>query len=269
LETVTVQFLDERPLDKENVMQLDMVMFDVAGTTVLDDDGVARAFRSALLDVGVSVAPNEIDAVMGLAKPVSLTALLSGRVPEDAVARTVSRAHEIFVDRMVHHYARSAQIRAIDGAESLFESLREEGICVALDTGFSRPFLDAILARLGWDEGLLDCTVASDEVAAGRPTPFMIARALELTGLGPRARVMKVGDTPADMQEGVAAGASAVVGVLSGTGTRAELEASGATHVLPSVAELGTVVFGRPRTQRCGGVAEMTPGVHRVAATGS
>ena len=39
---------------------------------------------------------------------------------------------------------------------------------MALDTGFSRPIVDAILARLDWTAGLLlDATVTSDEVPRG------------------------------------------------------------------------------------------------------
>ena len=94
---------------------------------------------------------------------------------------------------------------------------------------FSTPFFaalggDAALARLGWDHDVVDLTVTSDEVEQGRPHPHLIYRAMQLAGIGDPRDVAKVGDTPADIEEGRAAGCGLVVGVTYGTHSRAELE---------------------------------------------
>jgi phosphoglycolate phosphatase-like HAD superfamily hydrolase len=57
---------------------------------------------------------------------------------------------------------------------------------------------------------------------------------------------MKVGDTVSDIQEGLAADAAFVVGVLSGTGSRESLVGAGATHVLQDVSLIPRLVFGAP-----------------------
>ena len=233
-------------------MQLDLVVFDVAGTTVLDENNVAATLRMALADFGCSVREDACSRVMGLAKPVAIEALAAGQVPQEELPALVERAHTSFVERMVHHYLSSPRVRPIAGAESTFQTLRDEGIRVALDTGFSRPIMDAILLRLGWHEDVLDFTVTSDEVEAGRPHPHMIRRAMTALKIDDPGRVMKVGDTPADMREGVAAGVGAVVGVLSGTGHRAELEEAGATHVIDDVSRLPRLVFGSLRRSPAG-----------------
>lgn len=225
-------------------MQVDLVVFDVAGTTVVDENNVAATLRMALADVGCSVREDACARVMGLAKPVAIEALAAGLVPRVELAGLVEQAHKSFVDRMVHHYLSSPRVRPIAGAESTFQTLRDEGIRVALDTGFSRPIMDAILLRLGWHEEVLDFTVTSDEVEAGRPHPYMIQRAMAAMNIADPKRVMKVGDTAADMREGVAAGAGSIVGVLSGTGSRAELEETGATHIIQDVSQLPRLVFG-------------------------
>jgi phosphoglycolate phosphatase-like HAD superfamily hydrolase len=49
---------------------------------------------------------------------------------------------------------------------------------------------------------------------------------------------MVVGDTAADMQSGVAYGATQVIGVLSGAHKEADLLAAGATSIINSVADL-------------------------------
>lgn len=241
-------------------MQVELVVFDVAGTTVVDDDHVAQGLRDALLSEGVSIELGECAGVMGLPKPVALLALASGKVPTDSLAEVVRRSHAAFVSHMVQHYQSSPSVRAMPGAESTFRSLHARGARIALDTGFSRPILDAILDRLGWHDGVVDVTVASDEVEAGRPHPFMIQRAMALLGVSSSAAVVKVGDTVADMREGLAAGAGAIVGVLSGTGTRAELELAGATHVVPDLTALPRLLYGGPR------VAEHAPSALRAGA---
>jgi phosphonatase-like hydrolase len=229
---------------EETAMQVDLVVFDVAGTTVEDENNVAATLRLALLDVGCSVREDACARVMGLSKPVALEALAAGQVPRDELPALVARAHDVFVERMVHHYLSSPAVRPIRGAETTFQVLRDEGIAVVLDTGFSRPIMDAILLRLGWYDDVVDLTVTSDEVEAGRPHPYMIQRAMAAAKVDLSARVMKVGDTAADMREGVAARAGIVVGVLSGTGSRAELEETGATHIIDDVSQLPRLVFG-------------------------
>jgi len=52
--------------------------------------------------------------------------------------------------------------------------------------------------------------VASDDVPAARPEPWMLFRALEAMRTYPVWKVVKVGDTPVDMAEGRNAGTWAV-----------------------------------------------------------
>jgi phosphoglycolate phosphatase-like HAD superfamily hydrolase len=51
-------------------------------------------------------------------------------------------------------------------------------------------------------------------------------------------RVMKIGDSPADLEEGFNAGCSEVIGVLSGAHTAATLGPCRHTRLLTSVADL-------------------------------
>ena len=85
---------------------------------------------------------------------------------------------------------------------------------------------------------LLDAVVTSDEVAAGRPFPYMIHRAMERTGTQSASDVLVAGDTAVDIAAGVASGASGVAGVLTGKLDRVDFEGTGATVVLGSVAQL-------------------------------
>lgn len=108
-----------------------------------------------------------------------------------------------------------------------------------LDTGFDRAITQAIVDRLGWQrDGKIDFSVTSDEVAQGRPYPDLIFKAMELTGVTDPGSVMKVGDTPSDLQEGSAGGCRYVVGVTTGAFTRKELALYPHTHIVDQLAEI-------------------------------
>lgn len=225
--------------------KLELVVFDMAGTTIRDDDAVNRCLREALAVNGVEVTPEQVNAVMGLPKPVAIASLLSARraITVSADHATVRRLHGEFLRRMIEFYEHDPTVGPMPGARECFETLRRRGAKLALDTGFSREIVDVILRRLGWDApDLLDATVASDEVSRGRPHPDLIFEAMRRTGVADPANVAKVGDTPSDLQEGIAAGCGWVIGVTNGTHTREQLLPHAPTHLIRSLAELPAVL---------------------------
>lgn len=98
---------------------------------------------------------------------------------------------------------------------------------------------------LGWlRDGLVDLSVDVEHAPnqRGRPAPFMIFHAMIQLDIQSVSEVIKVGDTPADMLEGVNAGCRGIVGVMSGP---LPVEAWGCyrhTHVIPSVKELPRLI---------------------------
>ena|SRR5579872_1256461 len=220
-------------------MGVELVVFDMAGTTVYDGDAVHRCLQAALEAAGVRVTRDQVNAVMGLPKPIAIRSLLE---EERAVSGTEEAVPGIYADfqaRMLAHYRTSADVREIEGASDTFRRLRRAGVKIALDTGFSRPIADAVIERMGWERaGLLDASVTSDEVVNGRPHPDMILRAMERTGVTDARRVAKVGDTPADLQQGQAAGCGWIIGVTEGSHTREQLLAYPHTALIATIAQL-------------------------------
>jgi phosphonatase-like hydrolase len=227
-------------------MKVDLVVLDMAGTTVFDGDAVHTCLQQALAAGGEHVTRSAVNAVMGQPKPLAIEILLTearnGAVPPP---EEVEALHADFMGRMLQYYRMDPAVREIPGAADVFRELRTRGVKVFLDTGFNRTIADAVLARLSWDRpGVLDGTVTSDEVAKGRPHPDMVLRAMEMGGVGDPRRVAKVGDTPADLLEGHAAGCRLVVGVTEGSHTEGELRAHPHTHLIPNVGHLPALVLG-------------------------
>jgi phosphonatase-like hydrolase len=223
---------------------IELVVFDLAGTTVHDGNAVQNAFRAALAAVGVEANPARVTSVMGLPKPEAIRRLLAGagRSPGE---EEVGAIHDDFVRRMGHHYATDPSVREVPGAGATFATLRRAQIKVALNTGFSRPIVAVLLDRLGWrSPAVIDADVASDEVQRGRPHPDMIRLLMSRLGVSDPRKVAKVGDTAVDLEEGFNAGCELVIGVTSGSYTREQLQSLPHSHIVGSVAEVPGIVLG-------------------------
>jgi len=223
----------------------ELVVFDMAGTTVYDDDFVHRALQEALRHAGVDATRDDINAVMGRPKPLAIRSFLEAEHDApDALDAAVEAAHDDFIERINAFYATDSAVREVEGVSALFAQLQDAGIKVGLDTGFSRSTADVIIDRLGWGAaGLLDASVTSDEVDHGRPAPDMIYHLMEATGVDDVERVVKLGDAPSDLQEGDRAGCRLVIGVTKGSHTRDELAPYPHTHLIDTVADLPALLF--------------------------
>jgi phosphonatase-like hydrolase len=219
-------------------MDIELAVFDMAGTTVNDDDSVNRCVRAALGQAGLPVKASDVNAVMGIPKPEALAILIAQSGRGDELRDRLDAIHHDFVARAIEFYKRDPSVHEVPCATAVFETLQERGIRVALNTGFDRAIARVILDRLGWStRGLIDASICSDEVARGRPHPDMIFRLMESLGITDPRRVAKIGDTPADLQEGYNAGCGLLVGVTRGTHTRQQLAGHPHTHLIETIAE--------------------------------
>jgi phosphonatase-like hydrolase len=100
------------------------------------------------------------------------------------------------------------------------------------------------MTRLGWQK-YFAAMISSDDVAEGRPAPFMIFHAMESARVKSVREVVAVGDTPLDLEAGTNAGLRGVIGVLSGASSAARLQGQPHTHILRSVAELPELLHSR------------------------
>lgn len=222
-------------------MPVKLVVFDMAGTTVIDKDFVARAFQNAFEKEGITLPVKEINPLMGYEKRTAIQMLLE-RKGIDFDDEMVENIYNDFIDWMVNFYEYSPEVMPAPGAEELFHHLRENAVSVALNTGFPKAIADAIVNRFGWlERGLVDDYIASDEVQKGRPYPYMIDRLMYRAGVDDPMLVAKVGDTAVDIEEGRNAGCSYVIAITTGAYTSNHLKAIGPTHIVNSLSEIQSV----------------------------
>ncbi len=207
-------------------MNTELVIFDIAGTTVADSGNINDAFRQAFLASGIDISASEVDTVMGYRKSEAISLMVQKHAPElllenDLVIQTI---HELFNRNMVHFYKNNTDLNSLPYAEEVFNLFQESGIRVALNTGFTRDITNAILVNLGWYANpLINRVICSDEVPEGRPHPYMIREIMYQLGVADASKVVKVGDTQVDIQEGRSAGCGLVVAVTTGAYSKEQL----------------------------------------------
>lgn len=224
-------------------MSIKLVVFDMAGTTVSDENYVAQSFQQAMEKHGYNVKLEDVNPLMGYEKPLAIQMMLD-KYETDVLKINEEIIHQIhteFVNIMIDFYTHSQEIKPLPNVENTFEELRAMGIKIGLDTGFSKNIADLIINRLQWEDKI-DIMVASDEVKNGRPYPDMINQIKTRLNIQPEDLVVKVGDTEVDINEGINAGCKYVVGVTTGAFTRSELEPFHPTHIIDNISELIAII---------------------------
>lgn len=226
------------------MQNIQLVVFDIAGTTVSDQGNVAVSFIDAFKKHGKDVHVEEVKKVMGFRKIDAIKILLAKEYPElENSNEIIERVHDTFLDNMISFYENHAGLQPLPHAEETFEILQKQGIKVALNTGFTKAITDTILSRLKWDNSkLIDHVISSDEVPKGRPHPFMIRKIMELLEIDDTRRVAKIGDTQVDVQEGRNAGCGLVVSVTTGAYTREQLEGYSPDFIIDSLKEFPALI---------------------------
>jgi phosphonatase-like hydrolase len=218
---------------------IELVVFDMAGTTVSEGGAVYQCLRDTLAANGLEIPAKALQEVKGMDKYEALRILIERSTMREQLLPGLDAIHEDFVDRMIEFYRADPSVGETPGASETFRRLRQAGVRVALNTGFSRDIAQALIDRLNWErDELIDASVTSDEVERGRPQPDMIRRLMLRLGVSDPRRIAKVGDTPADLLEGKNADCGLVVGVTQGSCAREELERFPHDYLIGSVADL-------------------------------
>jgi phosphonatase-like hydrolase len=215
--------------------ELELFLFDLAGTTIRDGGRVLEAFRAVAGDEGLAPADSWLTARMGWFKTRVFEELLAdaGRDPSEAGALTAR------FDEVIGNDYRNDPPTALPGAVDSLQALSRAGVKIGFTTGFTRAIADVVLSTLPFGPDVTpDVVVASNEVEHGRPAPDLVLEGMRRTRTTDPGRVGVAGDTPADLEAGTAAGCRIVIGVGHGTHTLDELRAAPHTGLLPDLTGL-------------------------------
>lgn len=214
-----------------------LVVCDMAGTTVKDEREVERCFFQAAEQTGLQASSEKVVAMMGLPKKVVFQTLWNDQIGfnHPDYPKNVESSFVVFKHILEGHY-RTQLVEPTEGCLELFNWLKSQDIKIALTTGFYREVTDIILGRLGWNQGLnsdyigsknslIQASITPSEIyrEEGRPTPYMIQKAMYKLGVLDSQSVVCIGDTPSDLATGFNANCLYSFGITNGTHTKAQL----------------------------------------------
>ncbi|WP_321476402.1 phosphonoacetaldehyde hydrolase [uncultured Paludibaculum sp.] len=190
------------------------VIFDLAGTTV---DFGCRAPVAALVELfqrhGAEISVEEVRQSMGMHKKDHLRTILQSRTVADQWrASRGATPDEADVERLFTEFvpiqtaAISRHSDVIPGVSETVSQLRKRGIRIGATTGYSREMIRGLLRDVAASGFQPDHLVCADDVPAGRPAPWMAVTSAMKLGIYPLEACVKVGDTVADIEEGLNAG---------------------------------------------------------------
>jgi len=244
------------------VARIQVALFDMAGTTVDDivkipgvDEKlplIISAYEGAFKKGRIEMSFDELNDCRGKNKidvfREKVATYRTDLSPDDQRELAQSLHDNEFVPALLE---KVPHLREMLGTTEVFRVLKDRVVYVATGSGFPQVVTDAINDKLGWREaGLVDFGTCGSAVGGGRPKPNMINATLVAAGKLPQGTdlsqrvdgfdysiLVKVGDTVADVKEGLGVGATTIA-VASGTQSREKLAAAGPLVVLPSVREV-------------------------------
>lgn len=220
-----------------------LFLFDLAGTLVRDDGFTRAVFEDVARGAGLPGPDGAwLKTQMGRRKQAVFAAMLerAGREAEAAVVEDLCGRFETVINE---RFAREG-VHELPGAMDAVRGLEAAGIACGVTTGYPTTTARLIVEALGWTPAVL---VASDQVERGRPAPDMIRLGMARAGVDDPRAVGVAGDTPRDLESGLAAGCAVIVGVGHGTHDAAELRGYDGTVVMEDFAGLAATVTGGGR----------------------
>lgn len=195
-----------------------MVVFDMAGTTVDEDNIVYKTLQACINAQGYNFSLEEVlEHGGGKEKLKAIQDTLSTKLADmEKVEQIAKTAFAEFIPRLNKAYE-ELDVKPYADVEQTFEQLRTQGIKVVLNTGYNAKIANQLINKLKWRTGeKIDLLVTSDDVKNGRPAPDMIHFAMKQFELSDASKVIKIGDTTIDIQEGQNAKCGLSIGITTG-----------------------------------------------------
>ena len=190
------------------------IILDWAGTTVDHGcRGPVAVFSRAFEQYGIVPTVEEVRGPMGKDKREHVQCMLHmdriaalwkeehGVLPDESVTDKIYSLVQELMPETLADYA-----TPVPGWVEACNALKARGIKIGSCTGYTRDMvvrLEPRAAALGY---VPDAFVTSDEVPVGRPWPWMAYLNCQRLGVHPLESCIKVGDTVADIEEGINAG---------------------------------------------------------------
>jgi phosphonatase-like hydrolase len=225
------------------MQNIKLVIFDMAGTVVDEDNVVYKTLQKAINKKGYNLT---LDYVLEFGAGKEKHQAIKDILKAMDVENFKQDANEIFDDfkGILSDAYNKLNVLSYDGVEDLIQDFKKANIKVALNTGYDKKTAQLLLDKMHWELGVhYDALVTADDVELGRPNPDMIFEAMKILGITHPGTVLKAGDSIIDIEEGKNASCGITVGVTTGAHTREQLVLANPTYIVNSLTELKKILL--------------------------
>ncbi|PVV54133.1 HAD-IA family hydrolase [Chryseobacterium sp. HMWF035] len=214
---------------------IELLVLDMAGTTIDEDNVVYKTLMTAVNDYGYEVSLEKVLlSCAGMEKLEAISSLLKEIGGNEADALAI---FENFSDQLKEAY-QNLEVKPIHGVENFLLKMRSQNKKIVLNTGYTSEIARQLLDKLGWKENAhYDALITADDVSESRPSPEMIILAMKKFNINEPEKVLKAGDSVIDIEEGKNAGCGLTIAVLSGAQSKFELEKSNPDYIFNTISE--------------------------------
>lgn len=219
---------------------IELLVLDMAGTTVDEDNVVYKTVTEAVNEHGYEVTLEQVlISCAGMEKLEAITSLLKEINGNEADAPTI---FENFSVKLKTAY-QNLDIKPTNGTEDFLLKMKAQHKKVVLNTGYTSEIAQQLLDKLQWKENVhFDALITADDVSESRPSPEMIHLAMRKFAIQEPEKVLKAGDSVIDIEEGKNAGCGLTIAVLSGAQSRAELEKAEPDYIFNTISEAEAIL---------------------------
>ena len=145
-----------------------LVVFDMAGTTINEDNVVYKTLLTAINKKGFNITLDQVLAEgAGMEKLQAIKNIL--KVYTGTTDNNLSdEIYAEFISLLTDAYE-NLQVMAQPNAEELFLNLRQKNIRIVLNTGYNAETAELLVKKLGWKKGVeYDSLISSSDVENNR-----------------------------------------------------------------------------------------------------
>ena len=217
---------------------IQLVIFDMAGTTIQEDNLV---YKTIMKVMQAELPSLNLNLVLRIA---------AGKEKRQAITDIIYEIEKTYPDKdRVAKLFKTFQLQLKEAYDlypmSVFPEVREmlkilkaKDIKIAFNTGYDRKTANNILKKTNLEIGKdLDCLVTASDVERNRPAPDMIIEICKKLQIVPE-KTIKIGDSIIDIEEGKAAQVKYSIGITTGAQEKSILQEANPDFILSNMKEL-------------------------------
>jgi HAD superfamily hydrolase (TIGR01509 family) len=209
-------------------IRIGAIVFDVDGTLTDSIEAYYEVFRDATARFGIHVKKEDV------LEPMATGTLIWDRaIPMDMEDRDnkIKQIGEVISEIFPKRFE---QVQPFPGVEPVLKELKERSLKLGVLTSSWASALRPLKSHSL--DGYFDVLLSREDGFRPKPSPEGMLRCFKRMGVNPESSLV-IGDSPVDIRSGKAAGAL-TIGVLSGIGSREQLEAEAPTFIIETVGDL-------------------------------